>query len=356
MGSKKYPIENAYPKHLAEHSGSSNAWTWNTSTNYYFEIDAKKAEDTIGCKLSPFHEALSLFAQFFIGPLFCQDAIDRELQAVDSEWRYYEQTDFYRIDQVERSLSNPKHPYCYFPVGNLQVLKLEPEMRGVDIRKEFREFHETHYSANRMKCVVSGREPLDTLESWAADLFGGICNKNLQQNIWRDEVPYRPEHLSRQCFIKPVMDSRSLRLLFPFIDEDRLFEYQPSQYISHLIRHEGPGSILAYLKSRDWVATRSLSAEVYPVCPGTPSIFICQIHLTEEGLSSCEEIMEVVFQYISLLANTPPQEWIFEEQKKLADIAFTFKQKTRASQFTSEISSAMQTSLPREWLLSGPRR
>jgi len=127
------------------------------------------------------------------------------------------------------------------------------------------EFHDKHYSSNRMKLVILGREPLDTLEEWAADLFAGVRNKNLAQNRWEDAEPYGPHELLTQCFAKPVMDSRSLDLTFPFIDEEGLFESQPSRYISHLIGHEGPGSIMAYIKSKGWA--NGLSAGMYPPSP-----------------------------------------------------------------------------------------
>lgn len=48
------------------------------------------------------------------------------------------------------------------------------------------------------------------------------------------------------------MDLRQLYLRFLFIDEELLFETRPSRYISHLIGHEGPGSIMAYMKSKGW--------------------------------------------------------------------------------------------------------
>jgi insulysin len=57
-----------------------------------------------------------------------------------------------------------------------------------------------------------------------------------------------------------------------------------------------------------------------------------------------------------MLRETPPLEWIFEEQKGMADVDFKFKQKTPASRFTSKIVSTMQKPLPREWLLSGNSR
>lgn len=354
MGTKKYPVENAYSQYLSANSGSSNAYTGATSTNYYFEVAANKAENADIDAVSPLYGALDRFAQFFIDPLFLDSTLDRELRAVDSENKKNLQSDQWRLHQLEKSLSNPKHPYCHFSTGNFEVLKTEPEARGLDVRKKFMEFHEKHYSANRMKLVILGREPLDVLETWAADLFAGIRNKNLSQNRWEDEVPFGSEDLLTQCFAKPVMDSRQLDLSFPFIDEEFLFESQPSRYISHLIGHEGPGSIMSYIKSRGWA--NGLSAGAYPVCPGTPGIFNCQIRLTEDGLKNYKEIVKVFFQYVSLLKETPPQEWIFQEQKGLADVDFKFKQKTPASRFTSKISAVMQTPLPREWLLSGHSR
>ncbi|KAJ8128750.1 hypothetical protein O1611_g4882 [Lasiodiplodia mahajangana] len=347
MGTKKYPEENAYNVYLSSHSGSSNAYTGATSTNYYFDIAAKPSngEEASETNLSPLYGGLDRFAQFFIEPLFLPSTLDRELRAVDSENKKNLQSDQWRLHQLEKSLSNPNHPYCHFSTGNFEVLKTEPESRGIDVRQKFIDFYEKHYSANRMKLCVLGRESLDVLETWVADLFSSVPNKDLPQNRWEDEVPFNKDNLAMQCFAKPVMDSRELNLYFPFLDEENLYESQPSRYISHLIGHEGPGSIMAYIKSKGWA--NSLSAGAYTVCPGTAGIFDCQ------GLKHYKEVVKVFFQYVSLLRQTPPQEWIFNEQKEMADVEFKFKQKTPASRFTSKISSVMQRPLPREWLLSG---
>ena len=287
MGTKKFPVENEYSQYLSSNSGSSNAYTASTSTNYYFEVAAKPSndEDPSDANPSPLHGALDRFSQFFIEPLFLPSTLDRELRAVDSENKKNLQNDTWRLSQLEKALSNPKHPYCHFSTGNLEVLKTLPESQGINVRQKFIEFHAKHYSANRMKLVVLGREPLDVLQKWAVDLFSGIENKNLPPNRWTEEVPLRETDLGTQCFAKPVMDSRELNLVFPFIDEESLYESQPSRYIGHLLGHEGPGSIMSYVKSKGWA--NSLSAGVYPVCPGTPGIFDVQIRLTEEVGDKC---------------------------------------------------------------------
>ncbi|RMJ03581.1 hypothetical protein CDV36_014893 [Fusarium kuroshium] len=356
MGTKKFPIENEYGQYLSAHSGSSNACTDQTSTNYFFDVAAKSAndQDPSDSNPSPLREALDRFAQIFIEPLFLSSTLERELNAVDSENKKNLQNDTWRLCQLEKSLSNPNHPYCHFGTGSFEVLKTLPEARGINVRDKFIEFHAKHYSANRMKLVVLGREPLDVLQKWVVETFSAVANKKLPPNRWPGELPFRESDLGMQCFAKPVMDSRKLNLYFPFIDEEFMFASQPSRYIGHLIGHEGPGSIMSYIKSKGWA--NGISAGAYPICPGTPGTFDFQVRLTEEGLKNYPEIVKIFFQYITILCESPPQELIFQEQKIMAEMNFKFKQKTRTSSFTSQISSVMQSPLPREWLLSGPSR
>jgi insulysin len=144
MGTKKYPDENAYHQYLSAHSGTSNAYTGSTSTNYYFEVAGRPSDDgePSASNPSPLKGALDRFAQFFVEPLFLESTLDRELRAVDSENKKNLQSDIWRLHQLEKSLSNPAHPYCHFSKGNLDVLKLEPEARGVNVRQKFIDFYE----------------------------------------------------------------------------------------------------------------------------------------------------------------------------------------------------------------------
>lgn len=299
---------------------------------------------------SPLYGALDRFAQFFIDPLFLPETLDRELRAVDSENKKNLQSDTWRLHQLSQSLSNPKHPNNHFSTGNLQTLRDEPLARGVKIRDEFMRFHNEQYSANRMKLVVLGRESLDQLQSWVEELFTHVKNKDLPQNRW-DGIPlFTSKERGREVFAKPVMETRSLELLFDYQDEDALYDTQPGHYLSHLIGHEGPGSILSLVKEKGWV--NGLSAGGYTVCPGS-GIFAVSISLTPEGLTRYKDIAKIVMQYISILHETAPKEWIFNELKGMAEVNFRFKQKSPASSTTSRLSGTMQEPLPRDRLLSG---
>ncbi|KAH7135013.1 Metalloenzyme, LuxS/M16 peptidase-like protein [Dendryphion nanum] len=366
MGTEKYPKENAYNQYLTAHSGHSNAYTASTSTNYYFELAASASTPTSSKaqtpstsedKLvtskdeSPLWGALDRFGQFFICPLFLEDTLDREIKAVDSENKKNLQSDTWRLHQLNKALSNPNHPYCHFSTGSWVTLHDDPIARGVKIRDEFMKFHSEHYSANRMKLVILGREDLDTLEQWADEIFSQVHNKNLPRKRWDDVSVYTEKELLTQTFARPVLESRSLELSFLFRDEEDFYESHPSRYLSHLIGHEGPGSILAYIKAKGWA--NGLGAGGQSLCPGS-GIFSISVKLTDDGLKHYQEVTKIIFQYIAMIREDPPHKWIVDEQIRISEVDFRFKQKSPPSKTTSALASVMQKPYHRKQLLSGP--
>lgn len=101
------------------------------------------------------------FAQFFISPLFDSGSTDREINAVDSENQKNLKSDAWRLDQIEKSIARPDHPYSKFGTGNLQTLKTEPEKIGLSVRDELLKFHSKYYSSNLMSLVLLGKSFFD---------------------------------------------------------------------------------------------------------------------------------------------------------------------------------------------------
>lgn len=89
-----------------------------------------------------------------------------------------------------------------------------------------------------------------------------------------------------------------------------------------------------------------------PLCPGS-ALFSISIKLTEGGIKHYREVIKTVFQYISMMRDGPPQEWIVNELKRMSEINFRFKQNISASSTTSSLAEIMQQKYPRERLLSG---
>ncbi|RCH96410.1 Insulinase (Peptidase M16), partial [Rhizopus stolonifer] len=191
---------------------------------------------------------------------------------------------------------------------------------------------------------------LDELTEWAVDKFNNVRNKNIEPPSFPGH-PLTKNELMKQIFVKPVKDVRTLEMTFPFPDQRPLYGVQPGRYLSHLIGHEGRGSILSLLKKNGWANY----LQVGTIHGGIGFEFMrISVDLTEEGLSRYRDVIFAVFKYIDLLKNEGVQKRIFEEVQSLASLAFRFKEKYPPSQYTSRLAGLMQHGYPSQYILSGP--
>ncbi|XP_029904659.1 nardilysin b [Myripristis murdjan] len=165
MGSEKYPAENGFDAFLKKHGGSDNASTDCERTIFQFDVQRKY-----------FREALDRWAQFFICPLMIEDAIDREVEAVDSEYQLARPSDSHRKEMLFGSLAKPGHPMSKFCWGNAQTLKHEPREQQINTYQRLRDFWKRYYSAHYMTLTVQSKETLDTLEEWVREIFISVPN------------------------------------------------------------------------------------------------------------------------------------------------------------------------------------
>ncbi|CAF0874976.1 unnamed protein product [Brachionus calyciflorus] len=325
MGSKKYPVENMFQKFIDDHAGSTNAYTAGENTNYHFEI----ATDH-------FKEALDIFAQFFISPLFDNGSTDREINAVDSENQKNLQSDAWRLDQLEKATSRPDHPYSKFGTGNLNTLKTEPEKLGLPpVREELLKYHNNYYSSNLMTLCLLGKENLDQLQQYAVDMFSDIPNKKFPK-VDFDPNPFGPNEVQTIKYVVPVKDIRQLSINWAIPDYRDLYESNPPSYISHLVGHEGDGSLLSELKRRGWC--NHLYAGSRREARGF-QFFGINLDLTEEGAENVDNIIKLIYQYLKMLKSQEPVKWVFDEMNNLGKISFTFKDKERPINFVSNLTS-----------------
>ncbi|KAK2177670.1 hypothetical protein NP493_586g01027 [Ridgeia piscesae] len=337
LGTEKYPEENEYNKFLSEHAGGSNAFTSSEHTNFYFDVAPEALPD-----------ALDRFAQFFLSPLFTAGATEREVNAVNSENDKNLQNDAWRLHQLERETAKPDHAYHKFGTGNKETLLEKPKERGVDVRDELLVFHRKYYSANLMALAVVGKESLDELSDLVVPLFAGVTNKNVTVPEW-PEPPFGPDQLKLTARVVPVKDIRNLNVMWPIPDLQPYYKSNPGHYLGHLIGHEGPGSLLSELKARGWINTlvggQKHGAKGF-------MFFIVNVDLSEEGIEHVDDIVTLIFQYLSMLRKEGPQEWVFKECQDLSAMTFRFKDKERPRSYSSSCASVIHE-YPLDQILSG---
>lgn len=253
-GTEAFPGENTYTEvgptlhivvtvlsppfqYLAKNNGMSNAFTSTTNTNYYFNVATPALRG-----------ALERFSAFFHCPLFSPSCTSREINAVDSEHQKNQQSDIWRVFQLNKHLSKKGHVWSKFGSGSrYSLLRAARRLKqqgllhpttdeptpvssripsptpsspsstvsaegeadpdggpvGRETRRRLLEWWTQEYCASRMRLCIIGKgmcnglvsgpsnivsESLDELAELASSLFSPI------QNRGRDPLPMIEDH------------------------------------------------------------------------------------------------------------------------------------------------------------------
>lgn len=330
LGTEKYPAADDYHGFISSRGGSHNAYTAGEHTNYFFDID------------QPFLEpALDRFAQFFIAPLFTEEYVDRERNAVHSEFKAQIRNPYRREMDALSQLVNPRHPMAKFNVGNLDTLSNEAE---APVRDDLLQFYQDYYSAGNMTLVVLGRESLEQLEAMVSERFSQIPYREIKPAVSGQRL-FKEGFLPARVSIRPPKEERRLTLMFPVPDADQHYREKPLQYLGNLLGHEGQGSLLSLLKNLGWAEGLSAGAGAGGRNEGT---FNISVQLTPAGLENQARIVAITFRVIQSIRENGVEQWRYDEQRSLADIAFRFAEKGAPISVTSRLAGQMHRYAPED--------
>ena len=337
LGTKQYPVENSFSQFLSSSGGSSNAFTDSEHTNFYFDTSS-----------SQFPQALERFATFFSSALLSESGVSRELNAIESEHSKNLQNDNFRAYQLEKSRANPNHPFSKFYTGNKATLQTST------IRADLKSFYERYYTAEQMFVAVVSPTPLSLMTPYATKLFSQIPNRGGKNHLydppetaWNFFVPpfLAPPNLLKTV---PINPTRSLSLHFPLVYKDVIEKRQiqllkPFAYLGHLIGHEGPESLLSFLKSCD-VAS---GVAVYTSNDLSDfSTFEVDFELTKKGIKDWEFVVKAAFSFLDMLTKelkNSDSDFIFNECIQTSDIAFRFYDPPRPGGAASPLAGSLKT-------------
>ncbi|PFH54234.1 hypothetical protein AMATHDRAFT_53111 [Amanita thiersii Skay4041] len=388
MGTESFPGENDYTEFLAKNNGSSNAYTSTTNTNYYFTVATPALQG-----------ALERFSAFFHCPLFSPSCTTREINAVDSEHQKNHQSDVWRVFQLNKHLSKEGHVWSKFGSGNrYSLLKAAKDLKqkgslgsapasqaasvattpfssrihspapsaasadsevdpdgghvGRETRRRLVEWWGKEYCASRMRLCVIGKESLDELAETTARLFSPVQNRGRDPLPMIFDHPFGPNEKGTLVSVHTIMSFHVLEISFPLDYQPPHWKYKPINFISHLVGHEGPGSLLSYLKNKEWAT--SLDSGPQSLGRGF-AMFKITIHMTENGFQNYRSIILAAFKYLSLLRSSKFESHIQKEIAMLSQIHFRFSEKRRPDSYATWISERMAWPVPRNLILSAPQ-
>ncbi|RJX73826.1 insulinase family protein [Vibrio sinensis] len=324
LGTEKYPKIGEFQSYINQHGGSNNAWTGTEHTCFFFDVSP-----------SAFENSLSRFSQFFTAPLFNDEALDKERNAVESEYKLKLKDDGRRLYQVHKETINPQHPFSKFSVGNLETLG---DRNGSSIRDEIIAFHSSHYSADLMTLSVVGPQDLDELYRWVNGFFSAIPNLKLAGKSL--QIPYIDEHSTGiSIAVEPIKEVRKLILTFPMESMDAHYQTKPLSYFAHLLGYEGENSLMLALKEHGWITSLTAGGGS---SGSNYREFTVSCSLTEQGLAHTDDIIQSIFTYIRHIKHQGLEEWRYLEKQAVLESAFRFQEPTRPLDLVSHLVVNMQ--------------
>jgi insulysin len=332
LGTDQFPDAGEYQQFISDQGGSHNAFTAPEHTNYFFSLNPKA--------LKP---ALDRFSRFFIAPTLDPTYVDREVNAVHSEYQSKLRDPARLSFEATKQGLNPDHPFAQFGAGNLSTLN-KPGL--LDALKTL---YNKEYSANRMSLVVLGEESLDTLETWVRDRFIDIPDRQLAPSVISTPL-FDASRLPLVVQSQPATESRRLTLLFPIPDTDAFQHHAPLQFIGHLLGHEGDNSLLAHLKAKGYA--NGLSAGESLGMTESRS-FSISVSLTPEGYTQRDQVIEEVFKTLRLIETDGLQAWRFDELKTVSDANFRFEEEADPQNLVTYLSEKLHSTPASELLTRG---
>ncbi|CDZ79568.1 Protease 3 precursor [Candidatus Rubidus massiliensis] len=318
LGTKDYPDEAEYMRFISENGGLTNAFTANDYTAYMFSVNNEA-----------FASALNRFSSFFKNPLFNQSGVSRELNAIDQEFAKNYENDDFRLFQVLKEIGEPIHPNNRFSIGNSITLK--------NISREtVQKWYEEHYSANVMKVIVLSNKPLDELIKLTVNDFGAIKNKNLTSLPVQIPIDAK-ETEGKFIYVQPLKNIRTLSIIWNLphnIGAKNLTK--PSHVLCYVLGHEGEGSLLHYLK--DQGLAEGLQCGVIPESNFDRMMYL-SIDLTDKGLQSINQVIQNIFQTISLFKENNYPEYLFKEMQTMEKLKYQYQK--RKDVFSKAMRDAM---------------
>lgn len=291
LGSKTYPKEEEFLEYIHQRGGRCNASTLKDRTTYGFSIN------TVGLQ-----GALDRFAHFFIDPLFSEEVIQRELNAVHHEFEDGRENDLVRIWKVFKHTGNPYHPNRNFSCGNLLSLS---KAKRADIVSWVKH----HYGPSKMRLVVASPLPTEKVAEWIEFSFGQIPF-DTQIKEQKEYVEITSAFQRGSFFhIPPVLNNRHLSLVWE-IPREFLHRHniQGLLLLEKELSKIHVGSLARVLQEQG--LSTHVQAEFWKMGQ-EQGVFCLHVKLTQQGTKEYKKVVEQCFQSIGRLSHKKKKEQFF---------------------------------------------
>lgn len=186
-----------------------------------------------------------------------------------------------------------------------------------------------------MNLCIYGKDSIDDLEKLAVENFEDVENKSVELEDRSTPYPFPEEKLGKIFRIVPHKDIRRLDIKWILPPTKHLYRVKPGEFISHIIGHEGPNSLLSYL-IREGLAYELTSSNDHVL--EAWDYFHLSIKLTQKGEENFEQVMKIAFAAINFLKHSDLQKYIFDEMVAMNKISFENEPKQKAISVSNKLA------------------
>jgi secreted Zn-dependent insulinase-like peptidase len=323
LGNREFTQANAFNDFIAIHGGNINALTGTQYSSYFYEIAAEHEQ-----------QALNHLYAMLSQPLFCEDLIEKEINAIDAEFLLKQKDDLRRLYQVHKETCNPEHPFSQFSVGNHQTFEpFSPFQLKQKLLQMFACFYQPQ---NACLCLVS-QQKLSISEQLIRHQFSHWPSNN---TLPVETLPalYLEQDLGVQINILPLQKAQRMILTFALPEQHSHYRSKPLSVLSHMLGDEGEGGLLHFYKLKNWATSLSAGGGIEG---STFKDFNINLQLTDEGIQYADEVITALFSYIQLIKKNDIETWRIRELATLNQLIWDFPDQAKAIDDASHYSQAM---------------
>jgi insulysin len=279
----------------------------------------------------------------------CIDDNDRQGKGVDGE---DENEDDIMVD-VDGDVEDP--------AGVTEDNVPYDETTADTIRNALIDFYKKYYSSHLMHLAIISPIPLDTIEPLIREIFSHVPLNPLIADIDEhivhvdsindkctvtDNSYYLPSQMNKMVYYELIRDRAVLTMQWKMDNQKKFYKQKPVDYLSHIVGHEGEGSILNYLQKN------GLATELVGGSEGERfNTFDVKIQLTKKGEQNYNDIILVVLTYMNMLKKTGPIDYIYKDCKNIHDAKFRYRASTDPTDLVMSINCASLEFLPEDLLV-----
>jgi insulysin len=306
LGNSEFNTPNSLNDFVASQGGSVNASTGTETSSYFFDI----ATDS-------FDTALGQFSAMLFSPLLLDTYIEKEIQAIDAEFKLKQRDDLRRLYQVHKETCHAKHPFSKFSVGNLSTFS---PFSITELKAKLRRFHQYYYHTQNLSLCLVTALPLAKAKEIVSQHFE---QQKAGPKIERQPYPalYLEHQLGVQINITPLQKAQRLIITFALPAQTQFYRAKPLAIISHILGDEGFGGLLDYYKSQNWATSLSAGGGIEG---SNFKDFNINLQVTDEGMRNKDAILATLFSYLELIKEQGLEPWRINEMAKLNNLAWHY--------------------------------